>query len=106
MPRLPRRPDTPQSEEILPIVDENDIEVGPPRAREIHRKAWRHRAFILSSLTRRARFLLQRRSLLKDTYPVTGIFPSAGHVGVHESYEEAARRELRENSASRRAAGL
>ncbi len=96
MPRLPRRPDTPQSEEILPIVDENDIEVGSASRAEIHRKAWRHRAVHIVVLSAEGEVLLQRRSLLKDTYPGYWDISVGGHVGVHESYEEAARRELRE----------
>jgi isopentenyl-diphosphate delta-isomerase type 1 len=83
-------------EEILPIVDENDIEVGTARRSEIHRRAWRHRAVHIVVYNSRGQVLLQRRGLLKDTYPGYWDVSVGGHVGAGESYGDAAAREIRE----------
>lgn len=84
------------AEELLPIVDENDIEVGTARRSEIHRRAWRHRAVHIVVCNSKGQVLLQRRGLLKDTYPGYWDVSVGGHVGVDESYEDAAAREIRE----------
>jgi len=85
-----------EESEQLPIVDENDIEVGAAGRGEIHRRAWRHRAVHIVVVSSRGQVLLQRRSLMKDTYPGFWDVSVGGHVGTNETYEEAARRELRE----------
>ena len=82
--------------EPLPIVDENDIEVGTAQRKEVHRRAWRHRAVHIVVVNSRDQVLLQRRSLVKDTYPGYWDVSVGGHVGVGEAYEDAARRELKE----------
>ncbi len=85
-----------EEHEELPIVDENDIEVGSARRMEIHRRAWRHRAVHVLVVNSRGEVLLQRRSLMKDTYPGFWDISVGGHVGLDETYEEAAVRELEE----------
>lgn len=85
-----------EESEQLPIVDENDIEVGSARRTEIHRRAWRHRSVHIVVTNAKGEVLLQRRSLMKDTYPGYWDISVGGHVGVDEGYEDAARRELKE----------
>ncbi len=100
--RSPQLPMTPEQspatfqEEILPVVDANDIEISSAPRSEVHRRAWRHRAVHIIVSNSQGQILLQRRSLLKETYPGYWDVSVGGHVSVAETYEEAARREFRE----------
>lgn len=82
--------------ELLPVVDENDVEIDAlPRA-EVHRRKLRHRAIHIVLENARGEILLQRRSLLKDTFPGAWDVSVGGHVNPRESYLDAASREIGE----------
>lgn len=88
------RPET--DGEILPIVDEHDRVIGQATRREIHERNLIHRAVHVVLLDHAGRVCLQRRSQLKDRYPGWWDISVGGHVGVGESYADAARREMAE----------
>lgn len=83
-------------EEMFDIVDENDRVTGSaPRAFVHVNKLW-HRAVHMVALNSRGEIFLQKRSIWKDRNPGRWDSSSAGHVDSGETYEEAARREFRE----------
>jgi len=85
-----------EAEDILPIVDENDDVIGTARRRIVHARALRHRSAHVVVFNTAGRLLIQLRSAAKDLYPLYWDVSAGGHVGPDESYEQAARRELRE----------
>lgn len=85
-----------QREEMLPVVDGRDRQVGLARRGEIHRRGLMHRAVHVLVVDGRGRLYLQLRSVGKDTHPGKWTTSASGHVDPGESYEEAARRELME----------
>lgn len=85
-----------QALEVLDVVDMDDKVIGQATRREVHEKGLLHRAvhvFIFNSL---GEIYIQRRSRLKDRYPLKLDSSAAGHVDSGETYEEAAGRELME----------
>lgn len=82
--------------EILPVCDERDNVVGQATRREIHVRNLIHRAVHVVILDHFGRVCLQRRSPLKDRYAGWWDVSVGGHVGVGETYAEAARREMAE----------
>jgi isopentenyl-diphosphate delta-isomerase type 1 len=87
---------TDDQEELFVVVDENDSILGYRSRYECHHdKTLIHRtAGVL--VFDGDRFLLQKRSLTKDTQPGRWGISSAGHVMKGETYEETAIRELEE----------
>jgi isopentenyldiphosphate isomerase len=82
--------------ELLPVVDQRDRQVGlAPRAR-IHAQGLLHRAVHVLLFTPGGRLWLQRRSMGKDTHPGKWTSSASGHVDPGEDYHAAARRELGE----------
>ncbi len=82
--------------EILPVCDFDDRVIGTATRREIHEKGMIHRAVHVVLITRNDRIVLQKRSMNKDRYPGWWDISVGGHVGVGETYVEAARREIGE----------
>jgi isopentenyl-diphosphate delta-isomerase type 1 len=82
--------------EHLICVDEKDQPLGFEEKDECHRKGLLHRAIHVLVFNSKGDLLLQKRSLGKKTYPGRWTSSCSGHVSRGESYEEAARRELRE----------
>lgn len=83
-------------DEYLDVVDDDDVPTGVVKLkRAIHRDGDWHRGAHMWLYNDQGEVLFQRRSPIKDTYPnlwdITG-----GHVGVGESYDTTAIRELRE----------
>lgn len=87
-------PDT--DAEILPVVDWDDRQIGTATRREIHEKNLLHRAVHVVLVDGDGMVILQKRGLKKDRYPGWWDISVGGHVGVDESYMEAARREIGE----------
>ena len=87
---------TDDQKELFVVVDENDAILGYRSRNECHHdKTLIHRtAGVL--VFDGDRFLLQKRSLTKDTSPGKWGISSAGHVMKDETYEQTAIRELEE----------
>ena len=84
------------SDEPFPVVDENDrIEHYASRS-EVHGNNLRHRAVHILIFNEAGETYLQQRSRLKDRHPLKWDSSAAGHVTADETYDETARRELKE----------
>lgn len=83
-------------DELLAVVDEHDQVIGQATRREIHLNKLRHRAVHAVVINRKGEILLQKRSKKKDSHPGYWDISMGGHVDAGEEYEEAARREIRE----------
>ncbi len=83
--------------EKIMIVDENDHPTGESMSRE---QAWKdgryHRHIRIVLQDENGRFLLQKRSLTKASYPGLWTDAVSGHVDEGETYETTAPRELLE----------
>jgi isopentenyldiphosphate isomerase len=82
--------------EMLYIVDERDRVIGQGERREIHRLGLRHRAVHVLVHNGAGELFLQLRADTKDSNPGLWDSSAAGHVNASESYEDCARREVRE----------
>jgi 16S rRNA (adenine1518-N6/adenine1519-N6)-dimethyltransferase len=81
-------------EEYFDVVDENDRVVGQKSRSEVHRTKLLHRAIHIFVWNQKGELLLQKRSPWKDMAPNTWDSSAAGHLGVGESYDAAAEREI------------
>lgn len=82
--------------DLLPVVDDHDNYVQALPRREVHLRRLKHRAVHIVVVNSKDEILLQRRSMKKDNYPGWWDISVGGHVDVGEEYDQAARRELRE----------
>jgi len=82
--------------EYFYVVDENDNVIGRASRSECHRKGLIHRSVYIIVINDRGEIFLQKRSMNKDLYPGYYACSATGHVEYGESYEEAAKRELKE----------
>ncbi|PYJ51227.1 MAG: ribosomal RNA small subunit methyltransferase A [Verrucomicrobia bacterium] len=93
----PARPDTQAlKNELFLVVDENDRILRCARRSDVHGNNLRHRAVHILIFSQADEVYLQQRSRGKDRHPLKWDSSAAGHVGTRESYDEAARRELKE----------
>ena len=83
-------------EEMFCVVDAQDRVIGSGSRDLVHVNNLRHRAIHVLIFNQRGEVFLQKRSIWKDTHAGRWDSSTAGHVDAGESYEEAARRELRE----------
>jgi len=84
-------------DEFFYVVDENDNVVGKASREECHSNpSLIHRSVYVFVLNKRGEIFIQRRSLEKDLYPGFYTASATGHVNYGEDYEEAAKRELKE----------
>jgi 16S rRNA (adenine1518-N6/adenine1519-N6)-dimethyltransferase len=91
------QPAKPQhGEEVFGVVDAQDRVIGFESRDLVHVNNLRHRAVHVLIFNQRGEIFLQKRSIWKDTHPGKWDSSTAGHVDAGESYEESARRELRE----------
>ena len=89
--------DAPETDgEILPVCDFDDRMTGTATRREIHEKNLIHRAVHVVLILPDGHIVLQKRGMRKDRYPGWWDVSVGGHVGVDETYVEAARREIAE----------
>ena len=88
---------TKQPERLYHVKDDDSI-VGPVDRDEAHTRGLLHRAGMVFVLRPDGTILLARRSASKDTFPDTYDCACAFHVTFGESYEEAAKRELLEET--------
>ena len=82
--------------ELLPVVDDEDRQVGLAPRSQVHREGLLHRAVHVLLFDPEGRLWLQRRSAAKDTHPGKWTSSAGGHVDPGEDYLCAAQRELRE----------
>jgi len=82
--------------ERFPVVDTNDRILGDASRSEVHANNLRHRAVHILIFNPAGDVYLQQRSRWKDRHPLTWDSSAAGHVTAAESYDETARRELKE----------
>ena len=83
-------------EEIFDVVDAEDRVIGQAPRSEVHRRGLLHRAVHIFVFNSRGELLLQRRSAMKDEFPLCYTSSASGHLGTGESYDECAPRELQE----------
>ncbi|MBI3863684.1 MAG: NUDIX domain-containing protein [Planctomycetia bacterium] len=84
------------AEEIFDVVDAHDRVVGQAPRSVVHAQKLLHRAVHIFVFNSRGELLLQKRSALKDEYPLCYTSSASGHLGAGETYEAAAPRELAE----------
>jgi isopentenyl-diphosphate Delta-isomerase len=84
------------TEEIFDVVDEHDRVVGQAPRSVVHEQKLSHRAVHVFVFNSRGELLLQKRSALKDEYPLCYTSSASGHLSAGETYETAAPRELEE----------
>src|SRR6266568_4946946 len=82
--------------ERFPIVDKNDRILGYASRSQVHGNNLLHRAVHILIFNEAGEVYLQQRSRWKDRHPLKWDSSAAGHVGAGESYDETARRELKE----------
>jgi 16S rRNA (adenine1518-N6/adenine1519-N6)-dimethyltransferase len=82
--------------ERFPVVDKNDRVRGYASRAEVHGNNLRHRAVHILIFNQVGHMYLQQRSRWKDRHPLKWDSSAAGHVTAGESYDETARRELKE----------
>lgn len=85
-------------EKPIQIVDENDRITGSASISEARRRGLYHRIVRVMVEDESGRVLLQKRSSKMLSYPNCWSNSAAGHVDAGESYEDAASRELAEES--------
>ena len=82
--------------ETFPIVDKNDRILGYASRSQVHGNNLLHRAVHILIFNEAGEVYLQQRSRWKDRHPLKWDSSAAGHVAARESYDETARRELKE----------
>ncbi|MFH2125498.1 MAG: NUDIX domain-containing protein [Pseudomonadota bacterium] len=82
--------------ELLPVVDDQDRQVGLASRSQVHGQGLLHRAVHVLLFDLDDNLWLQRRSQAKDTYPGMWTSSASGHLDPGEDYYAAAQRELRE----------
>ncbi len=83
-------------EEIFDVVNEQDEVIGQKLRRLVHRDGDMHRAIHVLVFNERGEIFLQKRSMLKDTFPGVWDSSASGHLDCGEDYDACAVRELRE----------
>jgi isopentenyl-diphosphate delta-isomerase len=84
------------ADELFDVVDLEDRVIGQERRNVVHARGLAHRAVHIFVFNSRGQLLVQRRSALKDEFPLTYTSSASGHVGAGETYAECAPRELME----------
>lgn len=83
--------------ELFVVVDSDDNIIGHRTRFDCHHdKSLIHRAVSVALFNDKSEILLQKRSKSKDTYPGYLTLSASGHVGIGETYLEAATRETKE----------
>ncbi len=84
--------------ELLHNVTEDDSVLGPVERSKAHDNELLHRSGMIFLVRSDGKILLQHRSSVKTPFPDCWDSSSSFHIVFGESYEEAARRELREET--------
>jgi len=84
-------------DEFFYVVDEDDNVIGKASREDCHsNRKLIHRSVYVFVLNNKGEIFIQRRSMKKDLYPGFYTASATGHVDYGENYDEAAKRELRE----------
>ncbi|MFF1700144.1 NUDIX domain-containing protein [Streptomyces sp. NPDC058257] len=83
-------------DEVVERVDARDRVLGPVSRRDAVREGWLHRIAVVVCHDRRGRVLVHRRAEQVPRFPGYYEVGVGGALGVGESYEQAATRELGE----------
>ncbi|MER6039148.1 NUDIX domain-containing protein [Streptomyces sp. NPDC001835] len=83
-------------DEVVERVDAQDRALGPVSRRDAVRKGWLHRIAVAVCHDRQGRILVHRRADQVSRFPGCYEVGIGGALGVGESYEQAATRELEE----------
>ena len=83
-------------QELLDIVDEDNQVTGQTTRGDAHKKGYIHRALSVLVLNSKGQILLQQRSDKSRVHPLSWDLSTSEHVLAGESYEDAARRSLKE----------
>ncbi|HLD41434.1 MAG TPA: NUDIX domain-containing protein, partial [archaeon] len=84
--------------ELLYQVDEQDTVLGPIERKEAHKNLRLHRSGMVFIANSKGQIFIQNRAKT-ETFPDCYDSSSAFHIKFGESYEEAAHRELFEETA-------
>jgi isopentenyldiphosphate isomerase len=84
------------AEEIVEIVDRDNNSIGAVSRRIMRQQKLIHRACYILVFNRNGELFVQKRTMTKDVYPGFWDLAAGGVVLAGESYEDSARRELRE----------
>ena len=87
-----------ESKDLLDIVDDNDVIIGQDTRENVHKKGLLHREIHLWFITPDRKIIFQHRAKDKDTYPGLLDATAGGHVDLGSTYDEAAIKELREET--------
>jgi isopentenyl-diphosphate delta-isomerase type 1 len=88
---------TDNQNEVFDVVNEQDQVVGKATRGEVHKnKNLIHRSVGVLVFNSKGELLLQKRSETKDTDPGKWTISCSGHVNSGDTYENTAKRELRE----------
>ena len=82
--------------ERFDVVDKNDRVIGSATRAECHKYGLLHRGIFVLVVNNKGKILLQKRSMAKDTSPGLWTTSVSGHVDSGETYESAAKREMKE----------
>ena len=83
--------------EYFYVIDENDKVIRKASREECHsNRSLIHRSVYIFVINGKGEVFLQKRSIYKDFYPGYYTGSATGHVDYGEEYDEAARRELKE----------
>ncbi len=83
-------------QEFLDIVDEENEVVGAAPIDEIYSKRLNHRIVHVMIFNDKGEIFLQQRSAKKEFCPGHWVTSAGGHVQKGETYEQAAKREMKE----------
>lgn len=84
--------------EYLDIVDENDNIIGQETREKVHQEGLLHREIHVYFITPNKEIIFQHRAKDKDTYPDLLDATVGGHVDIGDNYQEAAIREIKEET--------
>lgn len=84
--------------EYFDIVNEKDEVIGRASRDEVHQKKLIHRAVTIFIFNSKGDLFMAQRSRHKKLNPLKWQAPASGHVETGETYEEAAKRELKEET--------
>ncbi len=83
-------------DEMIDVIDENDNVIEQKMKSECHKKGLLHRCAGIIVINKEGKYLLQKRSPEKSRFPNRLSTSAAGHLAVGETYEEGAKKELKE----------